>query len=346
MKNPLLPLLLLLAACAGGPETSTEGPVRDEAKGREIAERIKARQEAELTTDLIQLDQAVDKYIQARNALPNDRAMRLVVQLDGVIRTIVHRNFDALRARAVDARDPGNRSIALFALGFADHGDEVRKARAKLRDKLMARGVPRKEIPPELPDRGDQIEAALQPLLAALHDAETRVRAHALLGIGTLRSPTTPLAPITNMLEDDRQPLDVARNAAWTLLQLQDVLPPQQRTPIRMAYLRVLSRDLGDVQPEIASQLLWAVAQFRQQSDAEIVRRYTKHPAPLIRMNAALGLGLMRDEKTVPDLIELIRPEETNPNVRLTARKALMAMAGGLDRKYDVAAWKALFERK
>ena len=41
----------------------------------------------------------------------------------------------------------------------------------------------------------------------------------------------------------------------------------------------------------------------------------------------------------------LLDPQETEKNVRLCANKALVQLSGGVDRGYDVGAWRQLFDR-
>ena len=50
------------------------------------------------------------------------------------------------------------------------------------------------------------------------------------------------------------------------------------------------------------------------------------------------------DQTDVEALIARLGPVETNANVRLAVRKALQALAGGIDRGYDVKEWRRVFE--
>ena len=63
-------------------------------------------------------------------------------------------------------------------------------------------------------------------------------------------------------------------------------------------------------------------------------------------MAAADAIARMNSQSHAEDLIALLGPEETVPNVRLHARKALQELAGQGDYGYDVDAWRKAFERK
>jgi hypothetical protein len=62
-------------------------------------------------------------------------------------------------------------------------------------------------------------------------------------------------------------------------------------------------------------------------------------------MAAALALGRMNAQGSWKKLLELLGPQETVQNVRLVARKALAALAGGVDHGYDIDAWRKTFDR-
>jgi hypothetical protein len=64
-----------------------------------------------------------------------------------------------------------------------------------------------------------------------------------------------------------------------------------------------------------------------------------------VRINAAIALGRMNAQNQYEKLLELLSPAETVPNVRLAARKALQALAGGTDHGYEVELWRREFDR-
>mgnify|MGYP003503310244 CR=1 FL=1 len=64
-----------------------------------------------------------------------------------------------------------------------------------------------------------------------------------------------------------------------------------------------------------------------------------------MRVAAAIAMGRMKSDSSIPVLLTLLGPGETNDNARLAARKALQTLAGGIDRQYDVAAWRKVLDR-
>ena len=140
--------------------------------------------------------------------------------------------------------------------------------------------------------------------------------------------------------------LDVRRNGSWALSIMQDKLTPDKRRLVRPIFQRILSQPLGDVEPPIVCHALHALGHHRNALDAKIVEPYAKHPSALVRIRAAIAMGQIRSNKSVPVLLELILDSETNMNVRLAAHKSLKALAGGKDRGYDVKAWQLLFTLK
>lgn len=98
--------------------------------------------------------------------------------------------------------------------------------------------------------------------------------------------------------------------------------------------------------PEILTPVVRAVGLFRNPDHARFVEPLTRHRTPSVRMNAAIALGRMGNQASHKVLLKLIQPAETNPNVRLAARKALQALAGNIDAGYDVEMWKSLFARQ
>jgi HEAT repeat protein len=83
----------------------------------------------------------------------------------------------------------------------------------------------------------------------------------------------------------------------------------------------------------------------RDKAHAAALVPVLKHATPRVRMAAAVALGRMNAQDQWRELLELIGPAETVPNVRLAASKALAALAGGANHEYDVTAWRKTFER-
>jgi HEAT repeat protein len=66
-------------------------------------------------------------------------------------------------------------------------------------------------------------------------------------------------------------------------------------------------------------------------------------PKPAVRRALTLALWRTGSPEAAPPLIELVSRREPNRNVRLFARKALAALAGGQDAGQDERAWRRLF---
>ena len=63
-----------------------------------------------------------------------------------------------------------------------------------------------------------------------------------------------------------------------------------------------------------------------------------------MRTATAIAIGRLGDLRGTEALYTLLGREEPNENVRLAARKALQALAGGEDRGYDVDEWRKVFD--
>ena len=100
------------------------------------------------------------------------------------------------------------------------------------------------------------------------------------------------------------------------------------------------------VDPAILTPVVRGLGLFRNPEHAKMMERYTTNPTPSVRRNAAVALGRMGNQESQEALLKMIGPHENNANVRLAARKALQALAGGLDGKYEVEKWKSFFKRK
>lgn len=338
-KTSTLLLLAFSTACAAPKPLGVTDPALETGALAKHRVNQKLRKDAMyLPRVMIELDQAIDRYFDARSKLPDRRAAGLKVSLDKIIRERTRGFFYDLIAMADNPREPGNRGIALVALGFVDDPETKRKDLAKT-------GAEKKRYKNDRRP-GNYIEAALNPLITALSDDDDMIVEKALLGLGVLAANDTPVIEVGAILENTKRPLELRENAAWALALVQPHLTPDRRKRIRPIFQRVLMQPLGEVDPTIVVECLAGLGRFRQAVDAKIVEPYCEHPVPAVRARAAIALGLMRNQSSYKTLLPMIEAKETNLNVRLTARKALMALAGGKDRKYDVKAWEKLFQRK
>ena len=110
-------------------------------------------------------------------------------------------------------------------------------------------------------------------------------------------------------------------------------------------YAEALSRPIDHYEPTILVSLIRGMGKGRNPEQAEIVVKYASHPTAKIRETVANALGRMKNPDSAEALLALLSVSETNPNVRLASRKALQALAGDVDRGYDVEEWRKVFHR-
>ena len=116
--------------------------------------------------------------------------------------------------------------------------------------------------------------------------------------------------------------------AAWALYVLQEnSLASAEIPPV---WERVL-QDTDDLHPAIVSQAVRGLGATRDAKYASIVEPFLHHPTARVRFNATIAIGRMKAQECSEALIELLGPSETVQNVRLGARKALQALAGGVE---------------
>lgn len=327
--------LPLLSSCAGGPDPAPPAKpdprIEEEAVRRKRAEEAFRRRQHDLANVLLTLDKMLDKYAEAVMGSNYWRNEQRAASIRRAIATLVEENFDQIARAADDERYPANRAIAVAALGFTSSIEEIvppeRKGDPALKQRLQTR-----------------IEAALQSMLNALEAQDQTIVRNALFGLAELHEPRTPVERIARFVEDDSVPLKTRIGASYALIRLQPVSLEPER--ILRVWLRILEQPSGQVDPAIAVHAVRGVGFSRDRRYSDVVEPYTEHPTPLVRCAAAVALGRLGDQDAYTRLLDLISPAETNPNVRLFARKALQALAGGLDRGYDVRQWRQVFERK
>ena len=189
------------------------------------------------------------------------------------------------------------------------------------------------------------VETALDALVTALSDSDEHIVNQAIHGLGMLRAPSTPTKSLVSIIEDTKTDLGSRRAAAWSLMSIQPHLTGDRRQALLPVWLRLLSQPVGDLEPEITVQAIRGLGLYRRPADARFVEPYCDHPTALVRFHACVALGRQKNQDSHKKLFELLQPSESNRNVRLAARKALMALAGGKDRGYDLKKWEKLFQR-
>jgi len=296
-----------VAACSGAPEPAPDPQIEaDFLRRQQAIEEEKSKQTFE--GDLVNLDKALDKYAAAWMTSELNASEKLRDKLDSYLRLTVAKHFDRLLSLAEKREFPGNRAIALAALGFSSR--------------------------PE----------SLDPLLNGARDDNELVAVAALFGLAILQDPKTPAAVLGEIMSDPKRPTDVRRNASLALLRLQEkTFEPEKITPF---WVRVLERPLEEIDYAVAMHAVRGLGLQRDPAQAALAERMASHPQPMLRLASAIAMGRMANESSVPVLLALIGPAETNDNVRLAARKALQALAGGIDREYDVAEWRKVFQRE
>lgn len=304
----LLVVLVLLAACAGAPDPEIRREFDPTLEQTEADLQRMDAQRRDFQKVLLDIDQAMDSYVRAMHSKGAPQAERHLERLGKMLRQLALDNYDRLCAAAADGSAPGNQSIALAALGFSGK---------------------REAMPVIL--QGAQLQDELPVNSAAL-------------GLAILQDPRTPPGVLAAVMDNPRYKEEVRVNAAWALYRVQESAP---RDPAIIAiWLDVLGRPDHEVSPAIIANAVRGMGLTRDPQYGELVARFATHPTPRVRMITAIALGRMNAQDQVEVLLALLGPAETVQNVRLCAHEALVTLAGQVDRGYDVAEWRRVFQRK
>lgn len=301
-------LLMIAGLLTGCGSTPTAGP--DSAIEKQfLADRAAALalNDRSYDDEMIKLDQALDKYATAWLTSEATAGERVREQLEGHIRQVVAKLYSRLLTSAEDRAKPYLRVIALAGLGFSGR--------------------------PE----------ALDPLLNAVRGDEHEAAGAALFALAVLQDPNTPAAVVGEAIFDEKKPLEVRRNASLALMKLQE----KSYDPIAVLpyWVRALELPIETADDGIQMHAVRGVGLLRDPQHARLVERMASHPQPKLRVAAAIAMGRMKNESSLGPLLSLLGPAEKNDNVRLAARKALQELSGGIDREYDVTAWRKAFDR-
>ena len=333
MKNLLLVLLVLLPAACATSSAATDGtkdPAYEKAQQAKWDRYRKGRLNAqdrvrrgrllpqELGRVLLDCDALLRDYFESRKAPGNTRVESFIVSVRKALWQLVAANFPRIMIAAEDTKYGQNRAVALVALGFTE--------------------------------REEQRSQVLTPLLNALNLKDPELVSSACLGLGELKDNRTPPLLLGDLLNDNKKDVSIRLNACWALSQLQDVYETAEKKQLLSIWMRILRRPADNVNnkvdPAILTPVVRGLGLFRNPEHAKMMERYTTDPTPSVRRNAAVALGRMGNQESHKALLKMIGPNESNANVRLAARKALQALAGGLDGKYEVEKWKRVFTRK
>ena len=315
----LLPLLFV--ACASADRVREADPSAEDRAIHAAKEDAKRR---DFKVVLIRLDQAIDSYVQALANQGEYRADEQAERLERLIHDTVldlgpidprkpredtgpRDTFRKLQALAIDGSNPRQQSIALAALGFSS-------------------------LPEVLPT----IEQG-----AMLSNPD--VVDGAVLGLAVLRAPNTKFGLLEAIACNPKHPEDGRAQAAWALYRIQG--RSSAPAEILATWQRMLTEHRDQLPPSVLMTAVRGLGLSRDASHGELVTTFLAHPTPKVRMAAALALGRMNAQGSWKKLLELLGPQETVQNVRLVARKALAALAGGVDHGYDIDAWRKTFDR-
>ena len=320
MKTTTAIALLILAGCASeSTQLEMDPAIEDAFREQRGRERELAARQGQFTNVLLNLDKMVDSYVYKVNErgelTPADEVARieqyLSQEVDGHFdvqtQQWVRGHYDELVHAADDPSAPGNQSVALAALGFSTR--------------------------PE----------TLSVLLNGVESADLNVSNSAVLALAVFKDERTPPAVLARCVNQEERPMSMRTNAAWALYQIQTAAI--DNTEIVEFWKGILEEQAQRVDPGILVTAVRGMGLTRDPELTGYVVKYVSNPTPQIRMAAAIALGRMQNPTTYETLLALLGPAETNANVRLAGCKALQALAGGIDRGYDVEGWRLLFER-
>lgn len=329
MNRSLALLPFCLATLFGACATTNQLPVGESDPNQVLTEEKNNELEQkrrDFRRVLLRLDQGMDSYVTAMANRGDPRADHQIDRITKLMQDTVldmkaydgknkkgaaahvpGANYRALQALAKDNSLPDQQAIALAALGFSGDMDMM---------PIILQGAQLSD--PFLVDR-------------------------AVLGLAILRSPETPPGVLTAIVENPKHPEDGRAQAAWAIYQIQTVCPDQ--TEIAKIWRRFLGSEQHKLPASVISMAVRGLGLTGDAAHAEVILPMLKHPTPRLRMAASVALGRMNAQKHWRNLLELLKPQESNPNVRLCARKALARLAGDRDYTYDVAAWQKVFER-
>lgn len=316
-------LLMLLAACASSPETGPrEAAPNEEQREQDLRDAEAKRRDFQAV--IVRLDQAMDSYVRALSNRGEIRADQEAERLERSIRETVldlgpvrvgsdqpsprsGDNFVRLKAAAADSSMRHQQAVALAALGFSGQYEVM---------DLILQGAQLSD--PFLVDR-------------------------AVLGLAVLRAPTTPPGVLAAIAERKDYPEDGRVQAAWALYQIQTRSERQEE--IVAVWRRFLTEQRDTMPAGVLATAVRGLGLSRDPANADLVATFLRHHVARVRMAATIALARMNAQKYADELIALLSPQETVPNVRLHARKALASLAGGDDYGYDIAAWRKVFDR-
>ena len=311
----LLALALALGSCASSPEPrrGKKDLALEEQMRREAAQkRANTARNKDFDVVLIRIDKALSDYASNVSKSENIKAQRRATSLKKYLE-VQSEHFERQLLEALGSDDLRLRSISAAALGFSN-------------------------------DQG-----VVEPLVNALEDRESLVRSNACLGIGQLASPNTPIGGLARIAKDDKRSIEERRAATWALFRIQTAVQPKGFAPqtsddFAKIWPAILAGDTLDKDAILVILALRGLGLLRNPATFETAARYLSHPKALVRAAALIAVGRSRNRRAAALVLPFLSQSQTNPNVRLTARKTLKALTGNrVDHEYDVKAWRKEF---
>ncbi len=296
---------LFLASCGSTPKAERDPQIEQ----RFLAEQ-KRREEFlaksnDIPRKLILLDQAMFEFASNFAHKENPKAQRKAEGLLNFLRTQTLKIENGLIREQRDG-SPRDRSISTAALGFVN-------------DKRV-----------------------LPLLVAGLQDKDPQVKISAAFAMGVQGNPLSPVQELGKILLDPEADTTLKRNTSWALMRIQENGAPQ--APFRKLWQKYLKGDPLSKDLVVLVHSIRGTGLLRSPDTLPALAPYLSYPKPLIRQATAIAMGRSGNRDAAKLLIDLLGGRENNPNVRLAARKALKALAGGaVDREYDLKAWKKEF---
>lgn len=270
-------LLVTLAACASAPETPKEpapglGMAIDTPDYLNASAGIERARELPIGAFLNEVGLRVQSWTVARLESDKQQTRLLSEVLE----------FECARRQAeiieqLETGPPRNRALAAVALGFA-------KKKTELKNDFSTVEV----------DKG---AISLGPLLAAIEDSDLQVQANALMGLGILERPETPMEPIARALNDSDSVV-VRSNAAFAITAIAKAARSQ--------------RDRGGEDLQAGQALLAREACLLGLNDGDLG----------VRTQCAAALGLIGDSKSIAFLGDRLDDE-----VALVGQAASVSLA-------------------
>lgn len=323
MHRSIAWLPLLFVACASAEPQGVPAP---EFEQQVLNAEQQDQRRRELAKVLLELDQAIGSYEQNLANQGTAHADQQIEKIEKFLRDTVldtgvrnlagsmardaqwqpGENFRRLQAMATDGSNPWQQGIALAALGFSGRYD------------------------------------VMPTILQGAQLAAPQVVDRAVFGLAILRAPDTPPGVVAAVVMRADHPEEGRINAAWALYRLQTVSQRQAEFP---ELWRKMLAERDRMPAGVLISAIRGLGLTRDVQHAALVAPFLLHPTPQVRNATTIALARMNAQEHWRDLLRLLEPAETNQNVRLHARKALAALAGGVDYGYDLAAWRKTFDR-